>query len=131
MSFDAIIVGSGATGSWAAKLLTEGGLTVALLEAGTLLHADAAATGARQGIQSQCYAFNTDTRHLFVDDVDNPYETPAASPFVWIRARHLGGRTVLWITRFSKGSPTPSRRFSITRAICGGPHHDGSRNPGP
>lgn len=96
MSFDAIIVGSGATGSWAAKLLTEGGLTVALLEAGTLLHADAAATGARQGIQSQCYAFNTDTRHLFVDDVDNPYETPAASPFVWIRARHLGGRTVLW-----------------------------------
>ena len=107
MSFDAIIVGSGATGSWAAKTLTENGLTVLLLEAGPPIgsgtgepplqtHANHAAATARQPIQSRCYAFNADTRALFVDDVDNPYETPPEMPFVWIRMRVVGGRTVLW-----------------------------------
>lgn len=101
MIFDVIVVGSGATGSWASKLLTESGLTVLLLEAGpagphqeTVRTNDAA--GARQAVQSQCYAFNADTRHLFVDDIDNPYETLGERPFVWIRLRGVGGRTVLW-----------------------------------
>ena len=93
MSFDAIIVGSGATGSWAAKLLTERGLTVALLEAGRPAAAEQAphggaeqnSAGARQTVQSRCYAYDSDTRHLFVDDVDNPYEAPPGAPFTWIR----------------------------------------------
>jgi choline dehydrogenase-like flavoprotein len=96
VSFDAIIVGSGATGSWAAKLLTESGLTVLLLEAGAPLAEVASDYAARQSVQSRCYAFNCNTRHLFVDDVDNPYETPPESPFVWIRTRLVGGRTLLW-----------------------------------
>jgi choline dehydrogenase-like flavoprotein len=95
MSYDVIVVGSGATGSWAAKQLTEGGRTVLVLEAGP--HAGAARpVGHRQDVQSRCYAYNEDTRHLFVDDVDNPYETPSGTPFAWIRMRLVGGRTVLW-----------------------------------
>jgi len=103
MSFDVIIVGSGATGSWAAKLLTESGLTVLLLEAGPPFAAVASgptANGAsdpvRQPVQAQCYAFNAETRHLFVDDIDNPYETHSETPFAWIRMRLVGGRTRLW-----------------------------------
>ncbi len=45
----------------------------------------------RQPIQSQCYAWIT-APELFVDDLDNPYETPADEAFKWIRARGLGGR---------------------------------------
>jgi choline dehydrogenase-like flavoprotein len=99
MGFDAIIVGSGATGSWAAKLLTEQGLAVVLLEAGPFAGnggTDRNPEVGRQPVQSQCYAFNADTRHLFVDDVDNPYETAPGKPFVWIRMRQVGGRTALW-----------------------------------
>jgi glucoside 3-dehydrogenase (cytochrome c) catalytic subunit len=98
--FDAVIVGSGATGSWAAKLLTEGGLSVLVLEAGpsvTTAEADQGdATDARRPIQSQCYAFDSATRHYFVDDIDHPYETPADKPFTWIRMRLVGGKTALW-----------------------------------
>lgn len=101
MIFDVIVVGSGATGSWASKLLTESGLTVLLLEAGPAGSHEKTvrvngAAGTRQAVQSQCYAFNADTRHLFVDDIDNPYETLSEPPFVWVRMRRVGGRTVLW-----------------------------------
>lgn len=107
--FDAIVVGSGATGSWAAKLLTEGGLSVLVLDSGDRMsesgstsdRCDAGDRGAgaaanRQPCQAQCYAFDAGTRRLFVDDIDEPYETPADRPFAWIRMRVVGGRTVLW-----------------------------------
>ena len=98
--FDAIVVGSGATGGWAAKELTESGLRVALIEAGPL-PADAEAPAgpadsARQAIQSRCYAYDEATAHLFVDDVDNPYSTAEGEPFEWIRSRLVGGRMHLW-----------------------------------
>ncbi len=106
-SFDAIVVGSGATGGWAAKELTSQGLRVAVLEAGPAVAADGhqgqqpvrPAPG-RQPIQSQCYAFGDQTAHLFVDDVENAYSHPADSPFQWIRSRQVGGRLHLW-TRMS------------------------------
>jgi choline dehydrogenase-like flavoprotein len=99
MSCDAIIVGSGATGSWAAKLLTERGMTVLLLEAGpcvTDARSESAGLDDRQPIQSRCYAFSAATRHLFVDDVDNPYEMHPEIPFLWIRSRQVGGRMAVW-----------------------------------
>lgn len=97
--FDAIVVGSGACGGWAAKELTEQGLEVALLEAGPELPADgedAPPAPGRQAIQERCYAFEPGTAHLFVDDVENPYSHPDDAPFEWIRSRQVGGRLPLW-----------------------------------
>lgn len=45
----------------------------------------------RQPVQTQCYAWER-RPDAFVDDVDNPYETPDDAPFVWLRTRQPGGR---------------------------------------
>jgi choline dehydrogenase-like flavoprotein len=100
-AFDAIVVGSGATGGWAAKELTEAGLRVALLEAGPLAPPVASPSNSlsaarRQQVQARCYAFGEETAHLFVDDLDNPYECPEDAPFAWIRSRVVGGRLHTW-----------------------------------
>jgi len=113
--YDAVIVGSGATGGWAAKELTQKGLKVAVLEAGRQLdpakdfrehtwpyelpfrgegnHREIERT---QPIQSKCYACNEYGRHFFVNDLENPYTTGPDSPFYWIRSRQVGGRTIVW-----------------------------------
>jgi len=110
--FDAIVVGSGAAGGWAAKELTESGLTVLLLEAGRLVSPEAdfplpapdddrllprvvgGFTG--QAIQMRCPAFNERSRRFFVNDRDNPYSTPSGKPFNWFRGRQVGGRLHSW-----------------------------------
>ena len=114
--YDVVIVGSGATGGWAAKQLTEAGLQVAVLEAGRKLDPEVDFTEhkrpfdlpfrgrrlgtrerqARQPVQSLCYQCDEYTNHLFVDDTENPYTTPADRPFHWIRGRHVGGRSIMW-----------------------------------
>ena len=114
--YDAIVVGSGATGGWAAKELTERGMRVIVLEAGKKLDPAKDYTmlkepfetkyrglkdqqeiyKARQPIQSKCYACNEYSHHFFVDDVDNPYTTAAGKGFDWIRGRQVGGRTLQW-----------------------------------
>jgi choline dehydrogenase-like flavoprotein len=109
---DAIVVGSGAAGSWAAKELTEGGLDVVLLEAGRDLDARrdfpfcaprragrAFRLWARmqgQHIQARCAFFAPHTRHFYVNDRKDAYTTPAGKPFVWFRGRQLGGRLHTW-----------------------------------
>ena len=112
-TFDAIVVGSGAAGSWAAKELTEGGLQVVLLEAGRELDFSAdfpagATVGAvgmtgrakaalrGQLIQAQCAAFSETTKQFYVNDRKNPYTTPRGKPFLWYRGRQLGGRLHTW-----------------------------------
>ncbi|MCI0661629.1 MAG: GMC family oxidoreductase [Acidobacteria bacterium] len=113
--YDAIIVGSGATGGWAAKVLTEKKMKVLVLEAGRQIDPEkdyrmmtwpyelkyrGLASGnvyaPRQPIQSRCYAGNEYSAHLFVDDLDNPYTTPDRKPFWWIRGRQVGGRSLTW-----------------------------------
>ena len=110
--FDAIVVGSGAAGGWAAKELTESGLTVLLLEAGRTLRPDVDFAEPapperrivtriihglrRQPIQMRCPAYNARTRRFFVDDRENPYTAPADKPFNWIRGRQVGGRLHGW-----------------------------------
>jgi choline dehydrogenase-like flavoprotein len=111
--YDAIVVGSGASGSWAAKELTESGLQVLLLEAGrnldlaTDFRADATAgavgmtvraKAALRGqlVQAQCVAFSETTKHFYVNDRENPYTTARGKPFLWYRGRQLGGRLHTW-----------------------------------
>lgn len=114
--YDAIVVGSGATGGWAAKLLTEAGMGVLLLEAGIkldpardysehLLPHDLPLRGLRdprraeirrRPIQNVCYACEETNAHFFIDDVDNPYTTPKNKPFNWIQGNVVGGRTMTW-----------------------------------
>src|SRR5262245_7551222 len=114
--YDAIIVGSGATGGWAAKELAEKGLRVIVLEAGRKVDESKEFTEhtwpyevkyrgtlgnrqiyrARQSVQSKCYACDEYSHQFFVDDLDNPYTTPDRKPFDWIRGRQVGGRTLMW-----------------------------------
>lgn len=113
--YDAIVVGSGATGGWAAKELTEKGLQVLVLEAGRKVDpekeynmlanpwemkyrgfGDQADLNRTQPIQSKNYACNEYSRKWFVNDLENPYTTPPDKPFYWIRGRHTGGRSLQW-----------------------------------
>jgi glucoside 3-dehydrogenase (cytochrome c) catalytic subunit len=114
--YDAVIVGSGAVGGWAAKELTQQGMTIAVLDAGSQPVAsktahehrqpyDAPFRGrkygdrearARQAVQQNCVAYDEFTARQFVDDIDNPYITPEDRRFIWIRARQVGGRSTLW-----------------------------------
>jgi choline dehydrogenase-like flavoprotein len=114
-SFDAIVVGSGITGGWAAKELTERGLRVLVLEAGRDISpardyvehvppwqmpyrgkGDRKALHLDQPIQSECYACDEYSSKFFVSDRDNPYSTTEGKPFKWIRGRQVGGRSITW-----------------------------------
>ena len=113
--YDAIIVGSGMSGGWAAKELTELGATVLVLEAGPMIvpeqdyaeHTrtyempyrgwnDRKALAVDQPIQSQCYACDEVARKFFINDNENPYTTDPDKPFLWIRGRQVGGRSIMW-----------------------------------
>ncbi len=102
--FDVLVVGSGATGSWAAKALTEGGLEVGLVEAGASVTVErdfvsetiAADTIKGRTIQSRCGACRGFARRFFVNDEENPYSTPPNAPFNWFRGRQVGGRLHTW-----------------------------------
>jgi glucoside 3-dehydrogenase (cytochrome c) catalytic subunit len=105
-------VGSGASGGWVAKQLTEAGLRVAVLEAGRKLDPAVDYLDHRppyemplrgqlprvareeQPIQQKaCDAF---TSHLFVKDTECPYTTPPDQPFEWYRGRQVGGKSLTW-----------------------------------
>lgn len=113
--FDAIVVGSGATGGFAAKELTERGLKVLLLEAGRILkdeeyaelesgdHAKQVSPVERviaglkgQFMQARASFFGKESAFLFVNDLKNPYTYTPGNPYLWVRGKHLGGRFLNW-----------------------------------
>ncbi len=114
--FDAIVVGSGVTGGWAAKELTEKGLKVLMLERGRpLTHGKDYVTEhmppweipfggkplrdlyARDyPVQSKNFAFDETTRHFWMKDSDQPYAQAPDAPFNWLRADVVGGKSLLW-----------------------------------
>jgi choline dehydrogenase-like flavoprotein len=111
--FDIVIVGSGASGGWAAKRLTEAGLRVAVLEAGRQLtdadyreHVPAFALkyrgrskrplAAERPVQSGSYAVREWNADWFVNDLEEPYVDESDPKFLWVRPRVVGGRTNVW-----------------------------------
>src|SRR6202165_1547829 len=99
-AFDVIVVGSGASGGWVAKRLTEAGLSVAILEAGRP-QSDKNFTEHRpefsapyrnrapelirktRPTQKDCYACNEFNYDWFCNDIEEPYTTPKDKPFSW------------------------------------------------
>ena len=112
-TFDAIVVGSGISGGWAAKELCEKGLKTLVLERGRNLehikdytdteknpwelthrnHKTQEDTG-NSPIQSKCYAYDEVSKKFFVNDKEHPYNQ--VNRFDWIRGNHVGGRSIMW-----------------------------------
>ncbi|MFQ3235966.1 MAG: choline dehydrogenase-like flavoprotein [Paraglaciecola sp.] len=114
--FDAIVVGSGISGGWAAKEFCERGLKTLMIERGPVVEhrKDYIGEGIppwqqlhrnkvenllveqKYKIQQECYAFNDSTKHFFGNDRDLPYTTAKGTQFSWIRGNQLGGKSLIW-----------------------------------
>lgn len=120
-TFDAIVIGSGISGGWAAKELTEKGLKTLVLERGRdVKHlTDYPTTNLKpwefehrgqipleiqkaNPVVSRCYAFREDAQHFFVKDNDHPYVQE--KPFDWIRGYQVGGKSLLWARQTQRWS---------------------------
>src|SRR5579862_6063063 len=115
-TYDAIVIGSGITGGWAAKELTEKGLNTLILEAGRPIKPeqdyvehvpvwelkfrnwDERPTRQKtQYVQRECYYACDEYSHkFFVNDEENPYTSDPGKHFAWIRGRQVGGKSLTW-----------------------------------
>jgi choline dehydrogenase-like flavoprotein len=110
--YDAIVVGSGISGGWAAKELCEKGLKVLMLErGGPMIHPNYPTATLnpwefehrgrltpeereKYRIQVRHYSISEETKHFYINDLENPYTEQKR--FDWIRANTVGGRSLLW-----------------------------------
>jgi choline dehydrogenase-like flavoprotein len=113
-TYDAIVVGTGISGGWAAKELCEKGFKTLVLERGRMVkHVEDYPTmnddpwdykfkgqvpreeAKRQEKQARTgYTVNEASKHWFVDDVKHPYNE--VKRFDWMRGYHVGGRSIMW-----------------------------------
>jgi choline dehydrogenase-like flavoprotein len=119
--FDAIVIGSGMSGGWAAKEFCEKGLKTLLLERGrdvkhlqdypttNMLPWEFKHRGqVPYAIQkdnpsvSRCYAFKEDAMHFFCKDTEHPYVQE--KPFDWIRGYQVGGKSIMWARQTQRWS---------------------------
>ncbi len=120
-TFDAIVIGSGISGGWSAKELTERGLKTLVLERGRDVkhNIDYPTTHMmpwefkhrgnipeeiqrENPVVSRCYAFREDAQHFFVKDQEHPYTQE--KPFDWIRGYQVGGKSLLWARQTQRWS---------------------------
>lgn len=120
-TFDAIVIGSGISGGWAAKELCEAGLKTLVLERGRdVQHVkDYPTTNmhpyefdhrgempyedkVKNPIVNRCYAYGEDSAHFFVKDDEHPYVQD--KEFDWIRGYQVGGKSLLWARQVQRWS---------------------------
>ncbi|MEP6610236.1 MAG: GMC family oxidoreductase [Mucilaginibacter sp.] len=120
-TFDAIVIGSGISGGWAAKELTGNGLKTLVLERGRDVkhikdypttnkmpwefeHRGQLPSAVMEAnpIVGRCYAFGEDSQHFFVKDKEHPYVQQ--KPFDWIRGYQVGGKSLLWARQTQRWS---------------------------
>jgi choline dehydrogenase-like flavoprotein len=113
MTYDAIVVGSGISGGWAAKELTEKGLKVLMLERGRNIehikdyvnehkeiwefphrNQDTREMIEQHPVLKRDYPLNEETYGMWVNDMESPYTE--LKRFDWFRGYHVGGRSLLW-----------------------------------
>lgn len=112
-SYDAIVIGSGISGGWAAKELCELGAKTLVLERGrNVVHNKDYPTANlhpwelphrgqmpqkfldENPLISKAAGFGEDTAHFFIQDKDHPYVQE--KPFDWIRGYQVGGKSLTW-----------------------------------
>ncbi len=112
-NYDAIVIGSGISGGWAAKELCEKGLKTLVLERGRdVKHNQDYPTALMQPwdfkrrgsmtrefyqanpLITKAAGFGEDTAHFFIEDADHPYVQQ--KPFDWIRGYQVGGKSLIW-----------------------------------
>ncbi|MDH5609881.1 MAG: GMC family oxidoreductase [Cyclobacteriaceae bacterium] len=121
MDFDAIVIGSGMSGGWAAKELCEKGFKTLVIERGrNVKHLEDYPTAFKNPwefphrgqlpeavtstnpVVSRCYAFEEATEHFFVKDTDHAYIQE--KPFDWVRGYQVGGKSLLWARQVQRWS---------------------------
>jgi len=113
-SYDAIVVGTGISGGWAAKELCGNGLKTLVLERGPMVkHREDYPTAnmdpwdfkykgeiipeelKKQEKQARTgYTVKEPSKHWFVNDLEHPYNE--TKRFDWMRGYHVGGRSIMW-----------------------------------
>ena len=109
--YDVLIVGSGAAGGTTAQVIVEGGLKVVMLEAGPIrksfvdfsYHDPFPYEDAHHGLKSESPADELRKKYAFGPNPyaqnanpDEPFTSPKETPYEWMRARNVGGRTMFW-----------------------------------
>jgi choline dehydrogenase-like flavoprotein len=131
ITYDAIVIGSGISGGWAAKELCERGLRTLVLERGRnvehikdyptmnmarwefpLRGDNSRQWNEENPLITRAASYDATTAHFFVRDSDHPYIQE--KPFNWVRGYQVGGKSLIWgraSARWSRGDFTAPQRY--------------------